>query len=419
MIIATWVQQSLLRTDSSTLTVNSSGGANLIINGDGESGTLGAQEPNWTNINSGAGGTGLITANDSVWAGSFSMKITNAGSNNSANGQTISLTGGVTYVLEGLIKSTALTGGAGHGALLNMGITTGIGTFTIISKLNNYDAGQTTTPTVGLPADNVVRAFTFVQSYFIPASNGTVTLLCQNIATNAGSTWFDNIAVYPFNGAIYTGLSNSTTYKLYPYCQVATGTVGFANGSPPPTSPSDTFNQQTNLDGRFGFQPCSVLTAASGATTPGTGSGGGSGTCPESNEPVEIERYSVTGELLFAGQIKAGQVLHGYESDDGSIKRGDFLKGYSFKRQQVVYRAVLKVMLVHCNGWVIVDGRRVTPCEPVYKNGQWMPAWKAPGAAHDNSVGWKVLIQVEADWDDEHNFYVGDLLIHNSIILPC
>jgi hypothetical protein len=116
---------------------------------------------------------------------------------------------------------------------------------------------------------------------------------------------------------------------------------------------------------------------------------------------------------------KAGDVRHGYESDDGRIKYGDFLKGYSFTQQKDVYRAVQKVMCVPCRGWSIVKSHRVTCCEHVYVNSQWMPAWKAPGSTHDTFIGRKVLIQVEADWDDEHNYYIGDLLIHNSLILPC
>jgi hypothetical protein len=52
-----------------------------------------------------------------------------------------------------------------------------------------------------------------------------------------------------------------------------------------------------------------------------------------------------------------------------------------------------------------------------------------PGARQDSTVGEKVLIEVEADWDDEHNYYVGTLLqvsgeealrlIHNTPVLPC
>jgi hypothetical protein len=243
----------------------------------------------------------------------------------------------------------------------------------------------------------------------------------QLISANAGSAWFDDIKVYPYTGALYTGLAAGTTYYLYPYVETATGNLKFANGAPPTTSPSDTFAMNAQLDGRI---PMAVIKPTSPATPPPPGggfggTGGGSGTCPEFNELVEVQRYSDAGQLIFSGQIKAGEVQHGYESDDGKIKRGDLLKGYSFRKNADVYRAVQKVMHVPCCGWSMVNNHRVTACEHVYVNGQWMSAWKAPGATHDSFIGRKVLIQVEADWDDEHNYYVGDLLIHNSVILPC
>jgi hypothetical protein len=99
IIIATWVQQSLLRTDGSTLTVNSSSGTNLIINGGGESGTTSVQEPNWTPL------AGSLVGSTFAHSGTQSMIVATTGSQNFASGQTISLTGGVTYVLEGWIAS--------------------------------------------------------------------------------------------------------------------------------------------------------------------------------------------------------------------------------------------------------------------------------------------------------------------------
>ena len=151
----------------------------------------------------------------------------------------------------------------------------------------------------------------------------------------------------------------------------------------------------------------------------GSVSGGGSGACPEFNQSAYIQRYANDGTLQFEGVVRAGDVRTGYESDDGTIKRGDFLKGYSFTQQQDVFRAVTFYQHVPCGGWMFVNGYKVTACESVYINGQWTPAWKAPGAVHNSDPGLKVQLQVEADWDDEHNYYlVGqttDLLIHNFI----
>jgi hypothetical protein len=165
-----------------------------------------------------------------------------------------------------------------------------------------------------------------------------------------------------------------------------------------------------------------VTTPASGSS--GSDTGGGSGTCPEFDAPVFVRRYSDAGELFFEGEIRAGEVQRGWESDETgpegeTQKRGDFLKGRSFRQGGDVFRAVQQVLLVPCAGWMRIDGIRFTACEAVYDNGAWTPAWKVPGAEQDSSVGVKVLIQVEADWDDEHNYYVGTRLIHNTPILPC
>lgn len=415
VIVMSWTGQTMLRPDGTTLTVNSSSGTNIVINGDGESGTVGSAAPNFTSFV----GVSLLTANDFVHSGSKSLKFTHTGGNNSLSEQGVSLTAGVTYVIEGWIKTDAITTNTNHGAYLNCATGGTISSYTIISKFGAADSGQTGFPTIGIAADGSAHPFTFVQCYFIPATSGTMNVSPQLVTVNAASAWFDDIKLYPFSGAAYTGLTASTAYWIYSYVETATGNIKFANGSPPPTSPSDTFALQALGDGRFGLPLKKVITPTAGTTTPTTDTGGGSGVCPEANEMVDVQRYSDAGELIFEGQIKAGEVSTGYESDDGTIKCGDLIKGHCFKKDADVYRAVQKVLHVPCCGWVIIDGHRVTTCETVYFNGQWIPAWKVPGATHDKFVGWKVLIQVEADWDDEHNYYVGDLLIHNSIVLGC
>lgn len=417
-IFATWASQTLLRPDGTNLVLAASSaklGTNLIANGDGESGTVGSQATSWT-----LDGGGLTTANDFVHSGSKSMKTVNATANNFFSHQDISVVGGRVYSLQGWIKTTALSTVTGAGAVLNIDTGSGVTGFTIISK-NTGSGGVTdfasTQPDIGLPADGTARDWTFVQCLFKPIGSGVIRLYCQLGYAAAGCTgtaWFDDVGVFP-TGDAWSSLSASTGYYIYPYIDLATSTIQFANGTPPGTSPSDTVAMQCQLDGRVGIPMKKVTMPASGGS--GSDTGGGSGTCPESSEPVFVRRYSwETGELVFEGQIKAGEVAHG--SEDGTIKRGDFLKGHSFKQDKDVYRAVQQISLVPCGGWMIVEGHRVTACEHVYQNGAWMPAWKAPGATHDSASGYKVHIEVEADWDDEHNYYVGDLLIHN-FVLPC
>jgi hypothetical protein len=171
------------------------------------------------------------------------------------------------------------------------------------------------------------------------------------------------------------------------------------------------------LDGGVQVAPKNILTPTAGGSSSDTG--GGSGTCPEWEEPVYIRRYSSDGILTFEGEIEAGDVKVGFESDDGLILRGDLIKGWSFAKQAYVWRAVQKVIIVPCSAWSSVRGRLLTPCEAVWWEDRWMAAWKTPGAGHVKKISFKVLIEVEADWDDEHNYLVGDLIIHNMIVLPC
>jgi hypothetical protein len=411
-LTVTWPAQSLLRADSSSLNVLTSDpvGSTLLTNGQGETGTIGSQVPGWTLVS----GSGLLSANDFA-IDTKSMKVTNgSGGGNSISDQSVTLVGGQVYVLVGFIKTDALAGGAAHGSIIRLDISSGIGSFSILTKFGAYDAGLTTIPAIALPADGTARGFTFVQCYFIPASNGVVTCSLQHITTGAGSAWFDNVFVYPFGGRFYS-LTAGATYHLYPYVDVNAGTISFTNGAPPGTSPSDTLAMQTQLDGRAGLPPISVTMPSSGGTF--TGTGGGSGTCPEENEPVFVRRYSETGALTFEGTIRAGEIEHGHF--DGEVMRGDFIKGFSFTQKRDVFRGVQRRIKIPCHGWSIVSGRRVTCCEMVFVNGLWTPAWKAPGAVFDAKPGYKVMIEVQADADDEHNYYCGDLLIHNGYVLGC
>ena len=199
----------------------------------------------------------------------------------------------------------------------------------------------------------------------------------------------------------YTSLTPSTTYWIYAYINVIAGTIGFANGSPPGTSSNSTTAAQAGLDGRVPLTPISVALPASGGGPSGSGGDGGS-TCPEAAELVEVQGK---------GQIRAGDV-----------QAGDWIKGYSFTQQQEVYRFVLSVVSRPCASWRMVNAYRVSPCESVYFNNQWMAAFRVPGATIDTMIGDKILITVQADEDNEHNYYlVGGqepLLIHNFIIIP-
>jgi hypothetical protein len=378
--------------------------------------TVGSQASGWT----AGSGNGLLGANDFFHSGTKSLKIVNPSAANSFSSKVISVINGRVYSLRGWIKTTALSTSAGNGAMFH--ITTpfsGVTGISVVSVVAGTDFSTLNNVWIGLPADGVARDWTFVEILWKPTGSGTVTLYTQLVGTT-GSAWFDDYGVYPTGGG-WSGLSASTGYYLYSYIDALTGWLLFANGNPPPTSPSDTLAIQCALDGRIALPVKHITTPASGGT--GSDTGGGSGTCPEFDAPVFVRRYSQGGDLIFDGIIKAGEVQPGYESDDGAIKRGDFLKGYSFKKQTDVYRAVMRGALVPCAGWMRIDGTRFTACETIwdgpFDGGQWLPAWKVSGAIQDSTVGMKVLIEVEADWDDEHNYYAGGRLIHNAGVLAC
>jgi hypothetical protein len=236
-----------------------------------------------------------------------------------------------------------------------------------------------------IPNQSVVYSTTY------STSTCGVSVTAQSLLRADGSTFTVNAS-----SLSYTGLSSSTTYYIYPYINVATGNIAAANGVPPPTAANTTMAIQAAGDGRIPLAPVSITTSASGG---GTGGGSGGGGCPESAELVDVQGK---------GQVAAGTVVP-----------GDYILGQCLTSNTDVYRKVLQVRQETCHAWRMIDSHKNSPCESVYYDGQWMPAFRVPGATFNGDKGVKVLIAVEADDYGEHNFYlVADnrLLIHNQII---
>jgi hypothetical protein len=226
-------------------------------------------------------------------------------------------------------------------------------------------------------------------TYSMTASAVTVSVAAQSMLRSDGST-FSVVA----SSASCTGLSTSTTYYLYPYISITDGKIYLANGSPAPTSANSLMAAQAALDGRYPLSALSVTTPASGS-----GGGGAGGGCPEAAELVDIQGK---------GQVAAGKVM-----------AGDCIRGKCLQTGEDVYRVVLQTRAETCHAWRILDGHRVSPCEAVYDNGQWTPAFRVAGTAFDGSVGIKAEIEVEADDYGEHNYYLvsgTQRLIHNGMI---
>lgn len=211
----------------------------------------------------------------------------------------------------------------------------------------------------------------------------------------------------PSGSATYSGLTQTTTYYFYPYVDAVTGALGFANPSPPSTTPNVTQAMQTSLDGRIATTPFNVTTLATptggGSPPPSGGGSGGGGRCPEANELVDVQGK---------GNVKVGDVV-----------AGDYVRGKSFKDNVDVYRRVIQTITVPCASWYMVNGYRCSPTESVYYNGAWVIAFRVPGATLDTTVSNKIKLSVETDEYDEQNYYLvtgtTPLLIHNYIQLPC
>jgi hypothetical protein len=287
------------------------------------------------------------------------------------------------------------------------------------------------------------------QGSMIPTQSFTITF--SSTSTSITLSW-SSATLFRSDGSTfvvasgsksYTGLTASTQYHIYPYIDLINLVIAFINPSPPGTTVNSTFAVECNFDQRSGLTAMIVTTPSSGGTGGGTGGDGG-GTCPHEDEPVEVLRVldAQTGHIKEKGhRAHLVTVLrNGVETtlrvrdvlpSDGQIltirvgdiePKTDLLKGYSFKHQRDVYRRIKNKMIQGCAAWRIVDGHKVTPCEPIWKNGQWIPAFKAPGATIDYTVGVRVDIVVDTGTDEEHNYYLtgeSPLLIHNLIVLPC
>jgi hypothetical protein len=305
---------------------------------------------------------------DPTWAGQtlyFKFQSVNWAGNCA---QDLSTLTAVAFTVPGLNPGTvsASTG------LIEQGALVGNGTSTLLNGQGSI-----------IPNQNVV--------YTTSCSPSTVGMAvsAQSLLRADGSTQTVNAS-----SLSYTGLTSSTTYCLYPYIPVASGNLMAANSNPPPTVANATMALQAAADGCISLGAVTITTSASGG---GTGGGGGGGGCPESQELVCVQGK---------GKIAA---------DDAVV--GDYILGHSFSTGEDVYRRVIHIRKETCHAWRVIDGHKNSPCESVYYNSQWMPAFMVPGATFNGDKGTKVLLTVEAGADNDHNYYIGDLLIHNMMMV--
>jgi hypothetical protein len=105
------------------------------------------------------------------------------------------------------------------------------------------------------------------------------------------------------------------------------------------------------------------------------------------------------------------------------VVAGDYLKGKCFATGEDVFRRVIQTSSQEAAIWRGVEGHKVSPCEPIWHEGEWKPSYKATGATVDRSLGTRVDISLNSDDYNEQNYYLVSgtpLLIHNTqMILSC
>jgi hypothetical protein len=257
------------------------------------------------------------------------------------------------------------------------------GTFHVSTALNSQGSITTTQNLTSLP------------TYTATTSSITFNITAQSL-TRADGSAFNILA----GSQTFSGLSASTAYYLYPYITTATGIMSFANTSTLSTSASSLYMLQTNGDGHMSLPVNSAGTQVLSTTSFGSqGGGGGAGSCPEGQELVEEQTKGV---------IKAIDV-----------KVGDLLKGKVFSTGQDIYRKVIQTSTQEAAIWRMVDGHKVSPCEPLWHEGMWKPAYQAVGSTIAYGNGTRVNLSLETDDYNEQNYYLVDgtpLLIHNEIL---
>jgi len=221
----------------------------------------------------------------------------------------------------------------------------------------------------------------------VNASNFGVAIIGKNFSNNT-STYSvrDVLVTVYFSGAATNSVASMNFAGFVSAADKATAALSFS-------------------DGRISLGVISDSTTASGTGSGGTSDPGG--TCPHEDEKVLVRRDGI--EFIIASKF---------------VRPGDEIKGFSFTSQTDVWRKVTRVAHVESTMWFKVNGYLCSPCETVYVGGEFMPAFKAPGAEKVRGLhGNRVELTVEPDDQNDHsnrNYYlVGNeapLLVHNLVV---
>jgi hypothetical protein len=250
------------------------------------------------------------------------------------------------------------------------------------------------------------------QFSLLPGQSVAFTFATETTST-LGFSWASQTLTLPDSSTLslslgsqsFTSLSAGTTYYFAAYL-TRSGTSAIMNFLGPFTgSITAAQAQQAALDGRAFMGVLHDTTTSSG-----TGGGGGidPGACPHQDMLAWVKR----GDAEPA-RMKASDVRH-----------GDFIKGWDFEAQQDVYREVESFRHQPSTLWYKVGGYLFSPCELVYADGAWVPAYKAAGAEKVRGLpANRAEIKLDANLPmEQRNYWLDDgvnrpLLVHNPILL--
>lgn len=249
------------------------------------------------------------------------------------------------------------------------------------------------------------------QFSLLPGQSVAFTFATETTST-LGFSWGTQTLTLPDSSTLslaggsqaFTGLSSSTTYYFVAYLTRSGTSAVMHFLGPFIGSVTAAQAQQATLDGRAFLGVLHDMTTASG-----TGGGGGvdPGGCPHQDMLVWVKRGDAAPIRMKASEVVAS----------------DFIKGWDFEKQEDVYRVVQSTCHQPSTMWSKVSGYLFSPCELVYVNDAWTPAYKAPGAEKvrglpANRVGIKLDGHLPLE---QRNYWLDDgvnppLLVHNPII---
>jgi len=277
----------------------------------------------------------------------------------------------------------------------------------------NLVVGDVTCKAISVDGDAIYTVSTLLngQGSILPNQAITFTKAAETTST-LGFSWgtqslgrADGSTISLSSGSqSFSSLTASTTYYFYPYLTVDASNVATMNFLGPFTAPSAAQAMNAALDTRI---PAGVLSD----TTTSSGSGGGGtidpgGPCPHEDELVWIIRDGADPVRMPAKDVR----------------NGDQIKGWNFAEQKDVFRSVPHYRHSPSTMWFRVRGYLVSPCEPIYLDGQWIDAWKVPGAEKVRGLpADRIDIWVDANNHEEHNYFLDNgtdapLLIHNPVL---